>query len=317
MFKIDQPPLPAASPLSAARNEIWLPGPALAAAVRAVVARDIRGIALPDAQRYSYFPASPLCALSWFFSGYSDSLAPGSLPGPDSLRQRLPACCVSGPFTRPSCSHAAPDTYGMMLLFPPDAFAALTGIEPGELLNRFTGFDKLLPADWQDFCRAVMQAAGDEARLLLIETFIGQRWPQVRPAQSRLSRINQDWAQHLALRASLSGIGRSARQIERRIKQWSGQSLRELQGLGRAERVFLASVADGLHGEVSMSALAAEYGYSDQSHLIRQSRRITGFTPGEMRERLYCDEGFWAYRLWGFAESELIRDEAAAPQCKT
>ena len=68
MFKIDQPPLPAGSPLSAARNEMWLPRAGLAAAVRAVVARDSRGIALPAAQRYTYFPASPLCSITWFLA---------------------------------------------------------------------------------------------------------------------------------------------------------------------------------------------------------------------------------------------------------
>ena len=31
----------------------------------------------------------------------------------------------------------------------------------------------------------------------------------------------------------------------------------------------------------------------------RETRRVTGFAPGELRRRIAEEEGFWVYRVWG------------------
>ena len=38
--------------------------------------------------------------------------------------------------------------------------------------------------------------------------------------------------------------------------------------------------------------------YFDQSHLCRETRRVTGFAPAELRSRIAEDESFWMYRIW-------------------
>ena len=68
---------------------------------------------------------------------------------------------------------------------------------------------------------------------------------------------------------------------------------------------FFDAVVAGRSGEVNWSDVASSSGYADQSHLCRQSRRVTGFPPAELRRRIFADESFWAYRLWGFSESQL------------
>lgn len=308
MFKIDQPPHPVGSPLSAARNAMWLPRAGLAAAVRAVVLRDSRGLTLPDAQRYTYFPASPLCTITWFLHGDCHLVHASLPPPPDSRRERLPDFCVGGPFNHPCCSWVSGEVHALMLLLPPDALLALTGLQAGGLLNRFADGSRVLDDGWQQLSRAVAAAADDEARIALIEAFLTPLWAQVRPPQSLVSRLNSDWLQHLALRAANSGLGRSVRQVERRIKSWTGQSLRELNGMGRAERAFLEGVAAERDGLINWGELADLTGYADQSHLCRQTRRVTGFTPAELRRRLAEDEGFWVYRLWGLSELHLRAD---------
>lgn len=37
--------------------------------------------------------------------------------------------------------------------------------------------------------------------------------------------------------------------------------------------------------EISLTALAAEAGYYDQSHMIRDFRRMSGYTPGQYRKK--------------------------------
>jgi AraC-like DNA-binding protein len=125
----------------------------------------------------------------------------------------------------------------------------------------------------------VDEAPDDEARVALMDEFLTPLWRQVRPDAASPVRVYADWSRNLALRASVSGWGRSLRQVERRIKQWTGQPLRELRGMGRSEQAFFDAVVAGRSGEVNWSDVASSSGYADQSHLCRQSRRVTGFPP--------------------------------------
>jgi AraC-like DNA-binding protein len=102
----------------------------------------------------------------------------------------------------------------------------------------------------------------------------------------------------LALRAASTGWGRSLRQSERRIKQWTGWSLRKLQGSVRGEAVFFAVMEAMLEERLDWTQIALDNGFSDQSHFIRETRRITGFSPEVLRHGLIHEEAFWVYRAW-------------------
>jgi AraC-like DNA-binding protein len=45
--------------------------------------------------------------------------------------------------------------------------------------------------------------------------------------------------------------------------------------------------------------LAAEAGFSDQSHMGRALKRATGFAPVQLNEKIATEEAFWCYRLLG------------------
>ena len=293
---------PSLAPISAARNQLWLPRLSLAACIRAVLVRDTRGVALTDAQRLNHFPASPLCAISWWFSGRSEQLSGGG-SGPEDLlrlpRQPMPGRVVfSGPHTVPTTSWCPGEVHGMMLMLLPDAVHALTGLAPEQFVNRLVAAEAVLPPAWRHWCDAVQHAPDDEQRLQRIEAFLDPLWQQVRPRQALATHRYADWTQGLMLRAAASGPGRSLRQVERRIKRWAGLPMRELQGISRAERMFFQVLAAEQAGELRWAELAVDGGYTDQSHLCRASRRVTGFAPEELRRGIERDERFWAYRLW-------------------
>ena len=127
---------------------------------------------------------------------------------------------------------------------------------------------------------------------------VQRRAEQTRSVHRR-ERIH-DWCEDLARRAALSGKGRSARQFERRCKQWLGLPHRELFVMGRAERAFFEALAqEGGQEDIDWPDVAAAAGYADQSHMIRQARRITGFTPAALFKRVKAEPAFWTYRLWG------------------
>jgi len=283
----------AAPTLSTAVNRLWLPRVSLSACVRGVMGRDTRGAALSDAQRLSYFPASPLCTLSWWFEGEAQMLPFGEPHGP---AVGMPGRFVfGGPYRGPSLWRNPGPTHGMMLLLLPDAMHHLVGLEADHWVDRFDDAAQVLPPDWIAMCEAVQAAPDDDARIRLIEDFLEPRWQAARPHLALAGHRYGDWAQGLALRAATSSAGRSLRQMERRIKQWAGQSMRELRCIARAEQAFLDVAASG---QPDWAAVAASGGYADQSHLCRETRRVTGFSPAELYRLIAENESFWAYRLW-------------------
>ena len=267
--------------------------------MRGVMSRSTLGLHLDDQQRFNHFPATPLCSISWWFAGECHMLAPGSPAVLASPRTPVPARVVfCGPFNRPSVSWMSGPGHGMMLLLMPDALQLLTGLEAGQWLNRMVDVTEVLPPAWLDMCRAVQLAPDDDARVRGIEDFLDPLWQAVRPTRPFKAHRYQDWLQAVALRAATSGLGRSLRQVERRIKQWTGLPMRELRGLGRAEQTFFEAMAAEEEGRLKWAEVAVQVGYADQSHLCRETRRVTGFAPEELRWRIVHDEGFWSYRLW-------------------
>lgn len=281
----------------------WLPRPSLAACLRGAMARSTVGASLSDVQRISYFPASPLCSLSWWFEGSGYVLEPGpqgqhvTLDGP---RRSMPGRWVlTGPYTRPGASWCPGPAHAMMVLLLPDALHLLTGLEPSELIDQYVDASTVLPPDWLAMCQSVQDAPDDAQRLTLLEDFLEPRWQACRPALPMQAQRYTDWVTHLAQRAAISGAGRSVRQLERRVKRWAGLPLRELRGMARSEQAFFDVMAAQVeNGSVPWADIAADNGYADQSHLCRISRRITGFSPEVLREGIEKEEAFWAYRIW-------------------
>jgi AraC-like DNA-binding protein len=285
---------------SDAINRLWLPPASLSACVRGVMGRSTLGLDLTEAQRFNFFPATPLCVISWWFHGVSEVVTPRASPlvevGP---RRPLSGVMFSGPLTRPTVTWNAGPVHGMMLLLMPDAFHQVTGIDITRWVDRFVDVREILSPDWIALCEAVVAQPDDDRRVALMHDFLEPLWQGARPKLPLQAHRYRDWAQTLALRAATSGAGRSLRQVERRIKQWAGLPLRELRGLGRAEHAFFEGQAAAQGGQrPNWAEVAESSGYADQSHLGRETRRVTGFPPEELHRRIATDEGFWSYRLW-------------------
>jgi AraC-like DNA-binding protein len=291
------------APVSAAVNRLWTPRLSLSACMRGVMLRDTRGLALTPAQRLSYYPASPLCAMHCVFEGEAVLLRGGFPERPprlDDHREPLPTGLVLvGPHTQPTVCWNAGPVHVLSLVLMPDALQLLTGLEPAALVDRVVDGRTLLPPEWSTLFLALAALPDAEARVQHLQDFLDPRWQAVRPRQALQGHRYADWAQGLALRAAQSSAGRSLRQVERRIKAWAGQPMRELQSLGRIEKAFFAVARTAEHKRVRWADVAADTGYADQSHLSRATRRVTGFAPEELRRRIRDEEPFWLYRLWG------------------
>ena len=74
----------------------------------------------------------------------------------------------------------------------------------------------------------------------------------------------------------------SVRTLERKFKQSSGYSVKDVSGLMRFEQVRNRL---WWHPESKLAGLAFEFGYTDQSHLTREFKRYSGITPAAFAKR--------------------------------
>ena len=271
------------------------PRTALASCVRAILVRDTTRCApLPPAQRLNRFPAAPMCSIIWTVAGDVEAAAPGlSLPD-----VRMPPALFGGPRSYPLVSYNPGPVHSFVVMLYPAALHALTGVSMDALLDQFRPLDALFDADWLTLSDAVLAAPDDEARIGLVEAFLAPRWQAARKGSDVSAGAVQDWVRRLGVQAASTGLARSARHIERRIKAWAGQPMRTLRRMRRAEQLFLDERGAILQGRVSWSDIAASGGYADQAHFCRETREITGLSPTELARAIKEDESYWIYRIW-------------------
>lgn len=266
------------------------PPTSLASCVRAYVVRDTTGRPLlPAEQRFNHFPASSMCNISWVVAGEVQV---------QGLEPLMPRVALGGPQTRPRISYNPGPVHAFIVLFFPQALHALTGLDMSRHTDRFVALDTVLDGPWLELSRQVMEATDDDSRMALVGQFLEARWQAARASGAAPGSVVTDWVNSMAAHVALSGWGRSARSIERRIKVWTGQPLRGLRRFQRAEQAFLETRAGIEAGTVSWAKAAAEGGYADQAHLCRETRAVTGHPPGELARRLRDDESYWVYRIW-------------------
>jgi len=272
---------------------LLLPRAALAGCVRAYITRStVEAPLLDPAQRLNRFPATPLCSLTFFIEGEAELVE----PPPPVLRPFVRAL-VAGPQSRPSVSYNPGPVRSLLVMFPPQALHALSGLEMSAFVDQFHPVDKALGPEWGAMADAVLAAPGDEERIRILEDFLEPRWQALRAADGALAQAG-DWLQHLAMQAAVGGIGRGVRNMERRIKAWAGQPMRRLRRMQRSEESFFRAREAIASGEVSWADLASRAGYADQAHFCRETREITGHSPAELARVSDDDETYWIYRVW-------------------
>ena len=121
MKRIEPLPREPGAPFSGARADIWLPPVALASCIRAVMSRDTRGVEMASEERCNYFPASPTCAINWYFEGNFELLDSDRQVQADSRNGPLGRMTFSGPFVRPVIVRNPGPMHAMVLLIMPDA----------------------------------------------------------------------------------------------------------------------------------------------------------------------------------------------------
>lgn len=271
----------------------------LQGALVAIVVRDTVGLDLGSAQRLTHFPASAFVTISWF-RGVDVGLVTRDAQGPawTPFGARV---MISGSQSHPSVSWAPTTGAGMVACFNADAAQALFKVDLGAIQDRFVPVDEVTGEEFAPLWEA-LAASRDADVAAVFEHHLARRWQALQGRnsnQASLRQLGRNWVERLAWQASQWARVHSPRHVERRIKSFSGRSLREWNSLVRTEGLFFAARERHEAGlPFDWATLALDEGFTDQAHMIRTVRRITGFSPTEFAARFERDESFWMYRLW-------------------
>lgn len=272
-----------------AYSELLLPPPALASCISAGIFRDTLRANLSDCDRLNYFPANPLFAVSRVFEGQLHMAH--RLTDIEALRATgpIPHLMATPPQEGPICSWSPAGLRVITVAFYPDAWAALGGNANGGALP--DSVQSAMMSDATDIAHY-----WDALCASLTSVWDSTREDPALPLGWAGSHRVADWARHITTTAALSGTGRSLRSLERRLRRLTGLSKQSLDFFARVEDLHARSQSTA---DTSLAQIAADAGFSDQSHMGRTVKRATGFAPGQINKLIATEEPFWCYRLLG------------------
>lgn len=184
---------------------------------------------------------------------------------------------VIGPHDRPVINEPTGETHAVGIVTTPLGCEQVLGIRPALLRGRVAPIEACWPAG-AEIREVLLGIADPDAVLARLDAELVDRLGPEPPARSRvvaaLAAIDADPTREIAAIAADLGISRA--QLHRDVVRVVGTSPRSWSRQVRLRRLLADLDA---HGDVPWSSLAAELGWYDQAHLIRDFRRHTGVTP--------------------------------------
>lgn len=180
----------------------------------------------------------------------------------------------AGPDTAASLVPSSSDAVTWGLRLAPGVAHALLGMPVDELADRRVELHELVRLD-----AATLDAASHDPAAALGQAVV-ELWTRASPdaAALRLARsLDQAARAGLSVRDIAKLHGLSERTLRRVSDRVFGYGPKTLAAIHRLQRALRYSRAGSSHGEVA--ALAR---YADQSHLARETRRLTGTTFGTL-----------------------------------
>ncbi len=213
-----------------------------------------------------------------------------SYSGPDDdVIQRYPGAVLCGPYSRYFVIDTREQRANVGVGFRPGGTWPFFDPAGDELQNQHVALRELWGSAGDTLRERILAAPTPRAKLLLLEAELLQR--VIRPLQRRaevefaVARLNE--APHDYTIAMLSEhVGLSARRFTRLFSLQVGLTPKLYARVQRFQRV-LECMQDSAARD--WTEVAQDCGYFDQSHLIRDCRSLSGFTPTELAARRIGD----------------------------
>jgi AraC-like DNA-binding protein len=194
---------------------------------------------------------------------------------------------VVGVMTRALVTELGPRTRVLGIRLQPWAVREVLGIPGGELRDRAATLEDVWGARGRSLLQALANAGAARAQRSLLEAallrlLLSTSHPPPRAVPAAVALLEATPGS-LSVRALTREVGWGERRLERAFEAHVGVSPK---GLARIFRMQKA--VQGLDRS-SDGDLAADAGYADQAHLIRDFRALTGLTPRQLAAERVSD----------------------------
>lgn len=159
----------------------------------------------------------------------------------------------------------------------PYAIPRIFGFPASDLTDRLTDFRSLLGVEGDELEERIMTAAGNPERVAILSAFLTGRLDRDRrelpPVFSSINRIIETRGL-IDVRRLSRDVGLSHRHFERKFKEFSGFSPKTYARITR-----FSAARDEYGSDKSLTDIAYDCGYYDQSHFINDFKEFSGYSP--------------------------------------
>lgn len=173
------------------------------------------------------------------------------------------------------------EVHYISILFQPYGARSFFNFPIDEFYNRIVTVEDIGDESWRELCNRITDASDLQTDITLIENFLLKKlhYPELPHLKRIIHSIDTLYAVpdvglvRLAEEACLS-----QKQFKRVFQNYVGCNPKEFMRIVRFNRVLRALKAQK---PINFAQIAQEYGYSDQSHFIREFKVFSGYTPLE------------------------------------
>lgn len=165
------------------------------------------------------------------------------------------------------------------LSFNPGQAPRLADVHPSELVNTFAEIPKFGGMSIASLADRLNSLRDPASRKLVMEELVRGFSPLVRDGRCRqAAALLKAQGGGLRINELATGMGLHVRSLERLFLDQLGISPKQLACLVRFSRLSWALRAGNF---TSLADVAYTCGYTDQSHMIREFKKFTGYVPGK------------------------------------
>ncbi len=200
---------------------------------------------------------------------------------------REPRLLLLGPVTTPRAFPLQPGFEMAAVKLKLEWAEPVLDLAPGDHPDVLDDFAPILPRVGEPLFEALLVTGSAREAVHVIAAYLARR-TRARPARHSPATLRaMDLARRTAGRLTVQRLaqlaGSSPRQLRRAVHQETGMTLK---AYSRTVRFLRAVTAADRSGRPAWARLAADAGYCDQSHLIRDCRALCGLAPHRLyRER--------------------------------
>jgi AraC-like DNA-binding protein len=198
-------------------------------------------------------------------------------------RLSVPPAFITGSHTASYVSNIAADEPVMAIHFRPGGAVPFLGIPLGDLEDAYVGVDQVWGSDGRELHERLIEASSVASRFQIVEDFLLSRpWLSVdrRPdVAAAMAAIEDNPSIRMAGIQDL--VGMSTKRLIALFRAEVGlcpKAYARVRRLQAALRLLSAGPVSGAH-------VAAEVGYFDQAHFVRDFESFTGMTPTQYSQQ--------------------------------